>query len=74
MNIEEGRKHPHWHVEVKCKKCGKETGFFPHLVMNFGGCECGNENYGSPLHWIDGDFGEFEILQEEIITFKRGTS
>lgn len=44
------------YVTVRCNRCGEEYGFFPMRVVCLRGCECGNDDYGSPRHWGDGNF------------------
>lgn len=53
------------YVTLKCNKCGAEIGFFPMRVVYLRGCECGNDDYGSPRQWKDGCFGDFTLVGRE---------
>lgn len=58
------------YVTLRCNKCDKEIGFFPMRVVYLRGCECGNDDYGSPRHWEDDNFGSFTLVKKEELIFK----
>ena len=71
MDLETMRQDSNYHVEVKCNKCGRETGFFPHRVVYLHPCDCGNNNFGiAHKDWQNGIFGDFTVIEESILTFQ----
>jgi len=53
------------YVTLRCNNCGKEWGFFPWRVMFTNPCDCGNDDYGNPLRWVDDEFGNFTLVCRE---------
>lgn len=49
-------------VLVRCNACGQIHSFYPHKVIMFGSCRCGNDNWGSSVDWLRSRFGDFSFV------------